>query len=240
MNGAHDLGGAHGFGPVSRTEPGTPFEQAWEGRVFALLVIATGQGLTTASENRHAVERMGNVAYLTTTYYEHWLSAAETVLVDNGVIRPDELEHRRQEARTGRLIVPRSGIDPHDPLTAQMSEGIRGEATARRGGPRGRFRVGDRVWTRNQHPAGHTRLPRYARGKEAVVHAAHGSWIFPDAEAAGRGDVAKPVYTVRFAAQELWGEDADSGTFVYLDVWEPYLRASRDASNSDDGESDGR
>jgi nitrile hydratase len=51
----------------------------------------------------------------------------------------------------------------------------------------------------------------------------HGAHVFPDANAAGRGEDPHHLYTVRFSAQELWGEAADPRDSVRLDLWEPYL-----------------
>ena len=85
------------------------------------------------------------------------------------------------------------------------------------------FRVGQRVRARNLHPPGHTRLPRYARGHAGVVEAHHGAHVFPDTNAHGKGESPHHLYTVRFAAQELWGPDASPRDSVSLDLWEPYL-----------------
>ena len=68
-----------------------------------------------------------------------------------------------------------------------------------------RFAVGDAVVTRNVHPPGHTRLPRYARGKRGVIQRLHGAQIFPDSNAHGLGESPQPLYAVRFDARELWG-----------------------------------
>ncbi len=73
------------------------------------------------------------------------------------------------------------------------------------------------------HPDGHTRLPRYARGRTGVIERLHGAHVFPDSNAHGRGEDPRPLYTVRFTAQELWGEAADPRDGVRLDLWEPYL-----------------
>jgi nitrile hydratase len=86
-----------------------------------------------------------------------------------------------------------------------------------------RFAVGDRVVTRNMHPAGHTRLPRYARDKEGVIELLHGAHAFPDTRAHGQGDDPQWLYTVRFSAWELWGEEADPTVSVSIDAWESYL-----------------
>jgi nitrile hydratase len=86
-----------------------------------------------------------------------------------------------------------------------------------------RFAVGDRVVTKNLHPAGHCRLPGYARARRGVVEILQGGWVLPDARAHGRGEAPEHVYTVRFDGRELWGDDAEPATSVCLDVFDSYL-----------------
>jgi nitrile hydratase len=87
-----------------------------------------------------------------------------------------------------------------------------------------RFKLGDRVRAVNRHPPGHTREPRYVRGRVGVIHAHYGAHIFPDLSAQ-RVTVGRHLYNVRFAATELWGEHAASRSAVYVDLWEDYLEA---------------
>jgi len=86
-----------------------------------------------------------------------------------------------------------------------------------------RFRVGQRVRARNMHPNGHTRLPRYARGRLGLVVRDHGVFVFPDTNAEFLGEKPQHVYSVRFAARELWGDRASSRDFIHLDMWDDYL-----------------
>ena len=90
-----------------------------------------------------------------------------------------------------------------------------------------RFQAGDRVRANNRNPIGHTREPRYVRGRIGVIHEHHGAYIYPDNSAAG-GPVTPPrtgmhLYTVRFTGTELWGREANSNSVVYVDLWEDYL-----------------
>jgi nitrile hydratase len=85
------------------------------------------------------------------------------------------------------------------------------------------FNVGQAVRGRNINPVGHTRLPRYARGKVGTVDRDHGVFIFPDTNVAGSGEKPQHVYSVRFAARELWGEQASPRDSVYIDMWDDYL-----------------
>ncbi|MGH7278180.1 MAG: SH3-like domain-containing protein [Candidatus Rokuibacteriota bacterium] len=86
-----------------------------------------------------------------------------------------------------------------------------------------RFKPGETVVTRNIHPLGHTRLPRYARGRRGVVDRDHGVFVFPDTHALGQGPRPQPVYSVRFTAQELWGPEASPRDVLYIDLWDDYL-----------------
>jgi nitrile hydratase len=85
-----------------------------------------------------------------------------------------------------------------------------------------RFRPGDRVRARNRHPLGHTREPRYVRGRVGTIHEHHGSHVLPDQSAEGVL-VGRHLYSVRFEASELWGENAQQPSAVYVDLWEDYL-----------------
>ena len=86
-----------------------------------------------------------------------------------------------------------------------------------------RFSVGDRVLTRNANPEGHTRLPRYARGRHGTIACDYGVFVFADAHAAGEGRKPQHLYSVRFRARELWGTQASPRDAVYLDLWDDYL-----------------
>lgn len=86
-----------------------------------------------------------------------------------------------------------------------------------------RFAVGDAVTTRNLHRAGHTRLPGYARARSGTIALLHGGWVLPDTNAHHQGDHPEHVYAVRFSGEELWGEEAEPGTSVCIDLFESYL-----------------
>ncbi len=86
-----------------------------------------------------------------------------------------------------------------------------------------RFKVGDKVRARNLNPYGHTRLPRYIRGKVGVVDRNHGVFVFPDTAAHGGGEKPQNVYSVRFEARELWGDAAPAGDSLYIDLWDDYV-----------------
>ena len=89
-----------------------------------------------------------------------------------------------------------------------------------------KFNPGDRVVARNIHPTGHTRLPRYARGRRGTVERDHGVFIFPDTNATSRDKKPQHLYTVRFTARELWGLAAPARDGVYLNLWDDHLDAA--------------
>ena len=223
MNGIHDLGGMHGFGPVV-PEPEEPvFHHEWERRAFALTLAAGFLGRWNLDMSRFAREQMPPAEYLATSYYEHWLWGLEHLLVQTGLLTREQVEAVRRGERP-RRDGGASGAEVRVLRAADVPRALRNRRAARLDdGPPPRFKPGDPVVTRNMHPVGHTRLPRYARGRRGVVERDHGVFIFPDAHAAGLGKRAEHCYSVRFEARELWGEDASPRDAVYVDLFEPYL-----------------
>ncbi len=204
VDGIHDLGGKQGFGPVE-VEPDEPvFHEDWErkarGLTFATLANVPNP---STSKFRHAIERMEPAHYLSSSYYEHWVTAAGTLAVEAGLVTKQDLERRAQGAF---------------PLSAPVDAG------AVKVPPIGRtrFKVGDRVRVRNFHPSGHTRCPGYIRGKVGTVTRLDGEWSIPDVEAHTPDRVPEATYSVRFDANELWGDGQESVT-VNVDLWDSYL-----------------
>jgi nitrile hydratase len=218
MNGVHDMGGMHGFGPVERDE--ATFHGQWEKRVHAMRSLTGGIAARNIDDGRHAIERMEPAAYLRSSYYERWLAALETGLVEHGVLDRSEIDARAESFRQdpGATVPTRS-----DPAAAERARAPRRAYQPSPDGPAPRFAPGDRVVTRNVHPPGHTRLPRYARGRRGQIDRVHGIHTFPDTNAHGLGPQPHPLYCVRFEAEELWGRSADGRGGVYLDLWESYL-----------------
>jgi nitrile hydratase beta subunit len=203
MNGIHDLGGMDGFGPVE-VEAGEPvFHAAWERTVFGMVL---GRGVRNVHRFRHTIERMDPAHYLTSPYYEHWLTGLATLLVEDGVVTAGELETRAG----GRFPLSRP-VPPLPPPGAATS------ATTPR------FAVGSAVRVVNAHPLGHTRCPRYVRGKRGVVVGLDGEFPVPDVAAHAGGSGAEPVYGVRFTARELWGSAGGTRETVHVDLWERWL-----------------
>jgi nitrile hydratase len=220
MNGIHDLGGMTCFGPVI-AEAGEPvFHSDWERRVFAINVAAGG-ALGSIDYRRHGIERIAPVEYLRSSYYEKWLARVELLAVETGLVSAEELA-------TGHSAAPSAGPAPGpEEVDAVIRRGR--PATRESDRPLPRFVVGERVRARNLNPAGHTRLPRYVRGRVGYVHAIHGTHVFPDTNAHSLGENPQPLYSVAFSATELWGPAANGRDRLYIDLWEDYLEPAADA-----------
>jgi nitrile hydratase beta subunit len=219
MDGIHDMGGMHGFGPVVVEADEPVFHATWEGRVMAMANLLRGEGLTNVDAFRHAIERMDPAEYLATGYYGRWMAALERLLVEAGVLAPGEIEARLRGTPSGNEAAAKKTAAPPGAQTSRGAEA----GVIRTVGNSPRFALGRAVRARNIHPEGHTRLPRYARGRRGVVDRVHPACVFPDTHAHGLGENPQYVYSVRFAAGELWGEDAEPGATVRLDLFEDYL-----------------
>jgi nitrile hydratase beta subunit len=199
---AHDLGGRDGLGApeVETDEP--VFHAPWERAARALVYAAMASHPNpTTSAFRHAIERMDREHYLTSSYYEHWLTAAATVAVESGVVERAELE----AAAGGRFPLSRPSVEPH----------VEGSGAQR-------FAVSDRVRVVAAAHGGHSRCPGYVRGRAGIVVRVDGRFSLPDVEAHSARRVLEGTYGVRFAARDLW-DDADEHAFVHVDLWDSYL-----------------
>ena len=220
MDGVHDLGGMHGFGPIVREADEPVFHAPWEGAVYALMRVSLGQQMFNIDEMRHGIERMAPADYLASTYYERWLASIERNLAEKGVLTREEIDARAAQLRAHPEAEPPRREDP-----ALLERILRAHRAAFQREPTGtpRFQVDDRVVARNIHPKGHTRLPRYARGKQGVIAYCHGYYVLPDTNAHGQGEHPEPLYSVAFAGGELWADSGDPRENLYLDLWESYL-----------------
>jgi nitrile hydratase len=234
VDGVHDLGGMHGFGPVVRELNEPTFHAPWEATVVAMMRSARAHGVFNIDEFRHAIERMPPGEYLTATYYERWLDAVSRLAVEKGLTTEQELERRAGAVgandKLPGLATQVSDREAVGPDRAMTDPGMTkpsvttASSSFRPATSKPRYKVGDPVVTIETHTKGHTRLPRYARGKHGVVHAYHGFHVFPDASAHGRGESPQPLYSVRFESDELWGPSGELSQAVYLDLWESYLQ----------------
>jgi nitrile hydratase len=220
VNGAHDLGGMHGFGHVEIERDEPVFHHEWERRAFAMTLASGFLGRWNIDQSRYAREQMPPAEYLATSYYEHWLYGLEKLLHDRGLATHDEVAARL----IGRVGSVKPVADARLLKAVDVDAALRTARTAKADedvAPR--YEAGDHVVTRNINPIGHTRLPRYARGKRGVVALDHGVWVFPDTAGNGLGRKPQHCYSVRFEARQLWGAEAPSRDSVFIDLWDDHL-----------------
>lgn len=209
MDGFHDLGGFQGFGQVPHRINSLSYQQVfkqdWEHLAYSLMFIGVDQlKKFSVDEVRHAVERLDVRQHVGTEYYERYVIATATLLVETGVITQAELDQALG-----------SPFKLANPAHSQGRAALTGRAP---------FEVGDRVRVRDEYVAGHIRMPAYVRGKEGVVlHRTREQWPFPDS--IGHGDtsaVHQPTYHVEFRLKDLWSDASDDG-LVVVDLFESYL-----------------
>jgi len=225
MDGIHDLGGRQGFGKVEPEVDEPVFHERWEAGIHTLVHRMTAEGLIrNVDQFRHAIERIDPVAYLTHGYYGRWLGGIENLLTENGFISREELD--RSVTRLGgdlsALIAARPAHSP-DSIPAAETPGA-GRAVA----DPPLFSVGQSVRTKPSAVSGHTRLPGYARGRIGTIVSQQGGWVLPDTNAHGLGEHPQHLYCVRFSGETLWGDEAEAGQSVYLDLFESYMEAHDD------------
>ncbi|MFL6663620.1 MAG: nitrile hydratase subunit beta [Rhizobacter sp.] len=201
MDGMHDLGGRQGFGTVRYTLDAAAFHAAWEVRANSLYAFAVRRGIFNMDEYRHAIERMEPRHYLGASYYERSLTGLATLCVEKGIVTQAALQERAGGAF---------------PLAAPSAPGRTNAAV------RERFEPGDRVRVRDDHVAGHVRMPGYIRGKEGVVVGESPPYPFPDAHAHGVEAQDEPTYDVRFRSEDLWPGSCDAA-LVHVGVFQSYL-----------------
>jgi nitrile hydratase subunit beta len=216
MNGVHDMGGMQDMGAVQSEKNEPVFHQRWEGRVWGMMWLGSAWGKWNLDAMRHAIERIPPADYLRMSYYEKWLAALVDLVTGRGLVTRAELESGKPAAGSAKATPP------------VKAEGVpaliaRGNPVKRDVAVAARFQVGQRVRGRNINPVTHTRLPRYARGKIGTVERDHGVFLFADSNAHFRGEEPQHLYSVRFAARELWGEQAPARDAVYINLWDDHL-----------------
>lgn len=215
MDGIHDMGGMHGFGPVDANATASGHE-GWETRLQAVALMT--RGITRAG-----IEALDPAVYLAATYHERWLLCAEERLVAKGAITAEALERWRHtfiedpEAQPPRTENPANVAD----IDALLNRAIVLPAAEQP-----RFAVGDRVRVRRMRPVSHHRCPRYLRGAVGEIETVAAQDHVPGTHP-GQNQ-AEPVYTVRFASTDLFGDHSNEGQppyELYIDLWQSYLEA---------------
>jgi nitrile hydratase subunit beta len=215
MDGVHDMGGMHGFGKVEPEQDEPVFHAPWEGRTLALNRALGYTGVWTIDQTRFGIERLPPDVYLSSSYYKKWETRLENMIVELGLAGRDELDagHALRPGKTLKRKLTAADV-PNTLSRGSFSRPAQAPA---------RFKAGDKVRTLNIHPATHTRLPRYARGKSGVVEAVRGCHVYPDTVAIGQGENPQWLYTVVFESRELWGDGADPSLKISIEAFEPYL-----------------
>ena len=216
MNGIHDMGGMQDMGPVVAEKNEPVFHELWEGRLFAMRRAMAAWGKWNIDVTRHEVELVPPEEYLRLSYYARQFVAFLPMIVKSGLVSQAEIDSG----------TPAAGQPKATPaLTSEKALALiaKGIPATRDLKVTARFKMGQRVRARNINPVGHTRLPRYARGKTGTIQMDHGVFVLPDTNAHLKGENPQHLYSVRFTARELWGESASAKDSVNLDMWDDYL-----------------
>jgi nitrile hydratase beta subunit len=223
VNGIHDMGGMHGFGPIIREADHEPvFHEAWEGRVYGMLSRARAiMPPRYPGDNRGYIEAIPPQTYLGMSYYERFMEALVQRAISAGVLTAKELQERIDAFATdASLAVPRAEDSEaveqvRERLTTQLRPEVEGRAPC--------FKAGDAVMAINVSRVGHNRLPRYIRGKRGWVERVNGLYPIEDEQEYARDQVPQTVYTIGFEGTEVWGPESEPHLKVYLELWEGYL-----------------
>ena len=205
MNGIHDLGGMDGFTLPERgpNEPSLKYD--WEALVFGANIALDSPW--SLDEMRFTTESMPPDLYISTPYFGRWLWSIEKLVAKYGLATEEEL--RNPDG-------PMGAVEDFQPFTRdEIDQAIPPK-----------FRVGDDVIVKNEHSTGHTRVPRYVRGRRGTIDRDHGVYDFPDNIAHGLDPKPQHCYAVMFRASELWGARANPRDRIYADLWDDYLEAA--------------
>ena len=216
MNGAQDLGGTHGHGPVEPELSEPVFHAEWERRAFALTLAMGMPGGWNIDMSRFARENRPPAEYLSMSYYQIWFAALETMLAERG-----SGCHRRGRCRP--FVASAEAGQAHAVARRRRASALSRRADRTRDQHRGEIQ-GRRQRAREEHQSPHpyaaaalcARPCRHDRARHRLPR-------FPDSNATGAGENPQWLYTVRFDGRELWGADADPTVKVSVDAWEPYL-----------------
>ena len=216
MNGIHDLGGMQDMGPVQPEQNEPVFHAPWEGRAFGLWMAV---GDWSINADRFEKELIPPADYLRMSYYEKIIVGIEELSVKTHLITREELA----SGKVGAPPPPAVGVLRASGVAAMIAKGSR---SRRDDAVKAHFAIGQRVRARNDHPVGHTRLPRYARGRLGTVCSDYGVFVFADSDAQGLGERPQHVYSVCFTARDLWGPAANARDTVYINLWDDHLETA--------------
>lgn len=232
----HDVGGTDGLGPIKIEENEPVFHKEWEARMRGVDALVTKKlRLYNVDETRHAIERMNPIYYLGSSYYQIWLLRMEALLIEKGVVTKEEILGKMKELYPSH---PPSHLEPYRELVPYISSAQRKKVIPGMTGVQSKdepvepkYAPGTCVRVKVSSPLGHTRVPRYVRGREGVIKKIHGNYHIPDLKVDQGILVYQPVYLVCFEAQDLWGEDASPNDKLYIEMYEDYIEEVRGDEN---------
>lgn len=209
MDTIHDLGGRQGFGPIPNAieDDSALFTDEWKARVWAIGMMTMSKLSAdrtgwTLEWYRHVLERLPPAFYLSHDYFEKWILALMVTAVDEGVADVQEF----LDGRAGKRSFDYDAPEPVKTMPSGLT----------------RFKPGDKVVTRRDTGAMHTRLTGYVRNRIGVVDSVIGPQPLNDEAAEGR--IREEMsYVVRFRMAELWPEASDSEDSLLIDIWDSYL-----------------
>lgn len=216
MDGIHDVGGRHGFGPIEVTHADPPFPTEWEARAFGITKSVTAASDYSVDKFRYTREQLPPLEYLTSPYFEQWMRGTMAMLVSSGLVTAEELATGHSDGTNAAVVGP--------PKTEQDARAAT-IASARFDGPFNgspAFTSGDRVMVSPNAPPGHTRLPQYVRGRAGRVIAFHGAHGVPE-DNVKNVKTFEPLYTVAFALGDLFEEQQGSADQINVEIWERFL-----------------
>ena len=206
MNGAHDLGGMMGFGPIAPDAHEPLFHAPWQRRALAISLAMGATRQWNIDMSRHAREKIPSEQYWSLSYYEIWMEGLKRLMAERGLLDGASKKLPVLEAANVAAVLAKGSPYTRDAAAKPL------------------FKIGDRVKVRNLHPEGHTRLPGYLRGKTGEIVLYHKAHVFPDSNSKGAGENPQHLYAVRFKARNVFGVNTDDD--LQADLFEPYLEAA--------------
>ena len=202
-----------------RPEKNEPvFHARWEGRIAAIWSALGAWRKWNSDFGRQTRESIPRREYLALDYFQLRYVQTVELLVASGHDHARRARKRAAGDGTQKAVPPLTAEE--SPRGSRMATRSDAPSTSRRSSA-----SGQRVRARNINPETHTRLPRYVRGKSGAVERDHGVFVFPDTNAQGQGEKPQHVYSVRFIARELWGDQANPKDTVVVNLWDDYLDA---------------
>ena len=215
MSRVHDMGGQLPAGRIVMDADEKPFHADWEARMWGLNEAMWGPDSWTLDWWRYVRELIEPGDYLNRPYFDQWMQTFSALIIDSGIATVDEIARGKSDGSR-----PSEATLTHAADVAKASRTTRDFRRPAKTAPA--LKPGDKVRARFLHEGFHTRLPGYAMGKVGTIHAYRGNHLLPDAGAKGQ-EVAQHLYTVSFAAADLWPEGLGRKDSVFADLWESYL-----------------